>query len=218
VVDSQLKMTEDEPRGDLLYEERPPWGIGDVRMKPMDELRRETWILRGLVYFALFLVVFNALTSWITPMQIVFTFLSITLVFTLVCFFEWTAANNYRTAAPVMIYDGGVLVFATFLERKLGFDGFIDWRDITGIKVVRAEAVVAKGEGLGFHYKWAPIRIEISTKGGKVRHSGKKVPETILEMVRIMQSTWRLTAFDPGEGLGEFEIIDRSLRRKKETP
>jgi|GEM_PF-4539130 len=217
MVDSHPKMTEEKPRGDLLYQERPPWGIGDVRMKPIDELRQETWILRGLVYFALFLVVFNALTSWITPMQIVFTFLSITLVFILVCFFEWTAANNYRTATPVMIYEGGVQVFASYLQRKLGFDGFIDWRDITALKVIRAEAVVAKGEGVGFHYKWAPVRIVISTKHGKVRHTGKKVPETILEMVGIMHSNWRLTAFDPGEGLGEYEIIDRSLRRKRES-
>jgi len=210
-------MIEEEPRGDLLYEERPPWGIGDVRMKPLDELRTETWILRGLVYFALFLVIFNALTSWITPMQLVFTTLSIGLVSILVCFFEWTAVNNYRAATPVRIYDRGVQIFASFLERRMKFDGFIDWKDITGIKVIRAEAVVAKAEGLGFHYKWAPIRIEISTKQGKVRHSGKKVPETILEMVRIMQSTWRLTAFDPGEGLGQFEIIDRSARQKKKA-
>jgi hypothetical protein len=58
----------------------------------------------------------------------------------------------------------------------------------------------------------------ITTKDGKVRHTGKKVPEITLEMVRIMQSAWRLTAFDPGEGLGEYEIIDRSLKRKRPTP
>jgi len=211
-------MSPERDRGELLYAERPPWGIGDLRMKPLDELRKETWILRGLIYFAVFLVIFNAVTSWITAMQLVFTFASVTLVLILAGFFEWTAKNNYRTATPIMLYSNGVQVFATYLEKKMGFDGFVDWRQITGLRVVRAELVVAKGEGVGFHYKWAPVKIEITTKDGKVRHTGKKVPEITLEMVRIMQSAWRLTAFDPGEGLGEYEIIDRSLKRKRPTP
>lgn len=208
-------MSEAKDRGDLLYTERPPWGIGDVRMKSATELARETWILRGLIYFAVFLVIFNAITSYFTPMQVVFAFASVTLILILALFFEMTAANNYRTSTPVEIYSNGVQVFATFLQRRLGFDGFVDFREITGLTVVRKEAVVAKGEGVGFHYKFAPVNILIKTKRGRTRQTGKKVPETILEMVRIMQKTWRLEAFDPGEGLGEYEIIDRSVRRKR---
>jgi hypothetical protein len=156
--------------------------------------------------FALFLIYTLIKILWagldhsISPIGPIILSLAISCILVLS---EDIEGSNIRAITPFSIYNNGIMVRRSILERVIGRKRFIPVDDIKEVRILRHTTWQRAGVR-GKIIKWtkAPIKISIILNKGRRYDSGRKNNVEVYKMRNVMREHWNVPVVDEGKGIG----------------
>jgi len=141
---------------------------------------------------------------------IIFCWIAITIGVAIIAYFSFF--HEVRSRTMLLMYEGGIHLYASPWQRLKGFDGILASEDIAWVRVVRGPTSERIGKEDYLSYDWGEIGLEFSTRSGNKYSIGTKPLRVIRDLVPLIRAYWNIDPIDYCDGPGQTHRYHKGKR------